>query len=283
MFTPFESKNDFDNLTDQILEEALLDGADYVYLAHNIEEPVPPEKDSNVQYLNDSVIGLNFNEPLDSVNDQVNNDALIDDAISMEISREMPTSLKYSMTYEHNGCSIYKSNAVSSILNNLTKLKSTNIQTNTNRTSRVYQKALPSNDQEAIIFDKNEVITSPDILATIVINKLNKHVQLILFSINKIYRNNLLIEDTSFDEIANCTFDGNILDILNFENDRVLWHGKYVERLDKIHGSLVCPLNFNVLTASTTDNLTTKVDFNLNDIKDIAKYFRKLINLKLEI
>jgi len=61
------------------------------------------------------------------------------------VTNQIRREEKYSNYYNHNDKLIYKSNAISSMIHNLTALNQSNISTNTDRTTRVYNQSLYAN------------------------------------------------------------------------------------------------------------------------------------------
>jgi hypothetical protein len=168
------------------------------------------------------------------------------------------------------------------MIHNLTNLHQSNISTNTDRTTRVYDQSLYAN-----VEDENELprtlgqIMSPDYLATFIINKLNKTISLIFISINKITIGTQLVNSISHDDIHEAKFNGLVIDLTQIDKKHIFSDksGQYIgTELRGVLGTIVSPIKFEIETTLIDNKKISKSKFELIDIKPILEFFQTVLS-----
>ena len=105
------------------------------------------------------------------------------------------------------------------MIHNLTALHQSNISTNTDRTTRVYHQSMYANveEEESEFRPTSGQIMSPDYLATLIVNKLDKTISLIFFSVTKITIGTDLISIIEHDDIHKAKFNGMIIGLTDID------------------------------------------------------------------
>ncbi len=277
---PLNNVNEFENLTDELLNPELQESNTYQYFPEP-QTNSPCEEVPNIvnsEYLDTSILE-NENHELNENVDQV---SFLNSEISDTVTNQILRQEKYSNSYTHNDKLIYKSNAIASMIHNLTALHQSSILTNTDRTTRVYLRSLYANveDEESELPSPSGQIMSPDYLATIIINKIDKTISLVFISITKITIGTELRTSIEHDELHKAKFNGMVISLTNIDS-KYLYSEKNSQfigtELRGVLGSLASPIKYNIETTFIDNKMTSKSKFDLIDINSILEYFRNVI------
>ena len=276
MRNPFNNPRKFDNLTDEVLYHEMQDPNHYQYfpIAAKTSNTCPEAREIvNSEYLdNSNSENIEEIERIQETNTNPDNESFLNSEISATVTNEIRRQdEKHPNSYIHEGKLIYKSNAISSMIHNLTNLHQSNISTNTDRTTRVYHQSLYAN-----VEDENELprtlgqIMSPDYLATFIINKLDKTISLIFISINKITIGTQLVNSISHEDIHKAKFNGMVIDLTQIDKKHIFsdTSGQYIgTELRGVLGTIVYPIKFE--TTLIDNKKISKSKFELIDMKQL--------------
>ena len=115
-----------------------------------------------------------------------------------------------------------------------------------------------------------------DILVTICINKIDKSLILVLFSIDKILLGNKLVSSVDHDSFKKASFSGMVLAIEGLEDKYLSWNGTYLDQLKEVDGALCCQIRFSSISNNSTTNKAL-CKFLLDDLDNIKLHFNTIL------
>ena len=131
-------------------------------------------------------------------------------------------------------------------------------------------------EEESEFRSSSGQIMSPDYLATLIVNKLDKTICLIFFSITKITIGNDLINMIEHDEIHKAKFNGMVVGITSIDANYIYSNknGQFIgTELRGVLGTLVSPIKFEIETTFDDNMIISKSKFCLIDVKSLLEYF----------
>ena len=108
-----------------------------------------------------------------------------------------------------------------------------------------------------------------DVLATLMINSIDKSPILTLISIDKIMLGDQVKYDIDPEVLKDCKISGTILELDTLELGQIVWKNIYGKQVEAIEGSLCCQIK-NTLNG-------TQIEFPLSEIKLIIGYLSSII------
>ncbi len=171
---------------------------------------------------------------------------------------------KVKSTYVYNEKVIHKSNAVSSLINCNTKLSKV-------RETRVFkpnENIFEINEINTFVLNEKNIMLC-DVLATLMINSIDKSPVLTLISIDKILLGDQVKYDIDPESLKDCKISGTILELDTIEINQIIWKNVYGKQVEAIEGSLCCQIK-NSLNG-------TQIEFSLSELKLIIGYLSSVI------
>jgi hypothetical protein len=178
---------------------------------------------------------------------------------------------KFASTIEYQGDVMHKSNIISSVIHNRTKLT-------TKRTIRVFT---PNNENIVINnsyeqdFDEDKLYIT-NIMATIVSNKSHKCLTLCFFSVDQIFLANKLQNSIDYEKIKEATFGGVMLCIESIENDNIICNSKYGDKIS-VEGTYSSLIKNDSRRTTLNDRIVSNIKFDIQSVMEVKEYFQQII------